>query len=191
VSSAGQLRMLQTEKLAGGPTCAQMEPFCPNSDGTSYEFEFLSSNIAETQCAGCNWGCLVSHPGEQWLYFNVDSSGDLQFTTQSANDHDYAVWGPYDSKAAAIADCNSLPLPKDCSFHPQSQEVINLGPSSMAGSAPAPISSPGATGGKTYIMVLTNYAKTTQDLITTIGGSNTAGFDCRDVVAMPSAAPSR
>ena len=114
----------RSNSIAGGPTCPEMQPFCPN-DGTSYDF-FLSGTEATTTCPGCDFGCLSTHPGEQWLYIEIASPGDVQFTTSSTSDHDYAVWGPYASKAAAIAGCSTLPAPTDCSFHPQALETINV-----------------------------------------------------------------
>ena len=80
--------------IAGGETCPEMNPFCPN-DGTTYDF-YLAGTEAQTTCSpstNCNFGCLASHPGEQWLYLTISSPGNMVFSTTSTSDHDYAIWG--------------------------------------------------------------------------------------------------
>ena len=99
------------DSIAGGGTCSMMQPFCPN-DGTAYQF-FLKGSTTGTTANG-DFGCLSTHPGEQWLYVNIAGDGNMKFKTQSAADHDYAIWGPYNDKAAAIAGCGNLPAPVDC-----------------------------------------------------------------------------
>jgi hypothetical protein len=154
------------DSIAGGQTCPEMQPFCPN-DGTQYSFFLKRFDPPVTTSCPCNFGCLSTHPGEQWLYINIASSGDMKFLTESVADHDYAIWGPYDDKDGAVAGCNSLPEPKDCSFDPQEKESHNVN---------------NVQAGKTYILVLTNYANQDQSLTATIAPGNTAGYDCQDVI---------
>ncbi|GMI25177.1 hypothetical protein TeGR_g6390 [Tetraparma gracilis] len=139
-----------------------MQPFCPN-DGTQYQFYLAGSTTGTT--SGGNFGCLSTHPGEQWLYINIASGGNMKFLTESQADHDYAIWGPYADKAAAIANCGNTPAPVDCSFDPRPDESHNVG---------------NVQAGETYIILLTNYANIDQNLIAEISPANTAGYDCQD-----------
>ncbi|GMI06250.1 hypothetical protein TrVE_jg13511 [Triparma verrucosa] len=161
--------------ISGGPTCPQMNPFCPN-DGTSYDF-FLAG-CTDPNCPttiGGNFGCLASHPGEQWLYISIASAGNMVFETTSNSDHDYAVWGPYSSKQDAIAACPSLPAPVDCSFDPRADETITVNNVQVA---------------QVYIMLIANYAKVDQPLSAVTSASNTAGYDCQAVIDFGSPTPS-
>lgn len=126
-----------------------MNPFCPN-DGTSYSF-FLAG-CTDPNCptsTGGNFGCLASHPGEQWLYISIASAGNMVFDTTSNSDHDYAVWGPYSSKQTAINACGNLPAPVDCSFDPREDETITVNNVKVA---------------EVYVMLIANYAKVDQPL---------------------------
>ncbi|GMI31174.1 hypothetical protein TrRE_jg11446 [Triparma retinervis] len=140
-----------------------MNPFCPN-DGTSYNFYLAKDGTATTGTAD-NFGCLSTHSGEQWLYIKVDTPGDMKFLTTSTKDHDYAVWGPFASKSAAIARCGSLPAPVDCSFHPQAAEEVNV---------------LSVQSGSVFVMLIANYAQEDQALTTVVAPGNTAGYNCQD-----------
>ena len=142
-----------------------MNPFCPN-DGTSYNF-YLAKDGTATTGTSDNFGCLSTHKGEQWLYIKVATPGDMKFLTTSVVDHDYAVWGPFPSKSAALASCGSLPAPVDCSFHPQSAEEVTV---------------PSVQSGSVYILLIANYAQQDQALTTVVAPDNTAGYDCQDVI---------
>jgi hypothetical protein len=50
----------------------------------------------------------------------------MKFLTTSTVDHDYAVWGPFGSKALALSTCGNLPEPVDCSFHLQAAEQVTV-----------------------------------------------------------------
>ena len=95
----------------------------------AYQFSFDRRNTHETdfrtfeQGRG-TFGCLRRHPGEQWLYFTVQQAGRVQFRMKSRRDHDYAVWGPFNSLDEARGKCGtgsrrqrgSLQRPIDCSY---------------------------------------------------------------------------
>ena len=67
-------------QLAGGKTCPAMTPFCPQQSAL-YQFFLQGSTTAET--VGGDFGCLSTHPGEQWLYFEVSTAGNAAFYTES------------------------------------------------------------------------------------------------------------
>jgi hypothetical protein len=66
---------------------------CIGSENSGYSFHFSSENDQETTGTDDSFGCLSSHPGEQWLYMAVGSPGDIDIHTSSPEDHDVAVWG--------------------------------------------------------------------------------------------------
>ena len=143
--------------IAGGLTCPKMNPFCPN-DGTAYEFFLQGSSTTQTPIG--DFGCLTNHPGEQWLWFEVKTAGNVVFDSTSPKDHDYAIWGPYASKAAMLTACSNLPSPKTCSYSPSNIEKIVIN---------------NAQAGDFFIYVLTNYANVDQSLeasVSTISPGN-------------------
>jgi hypothetical protein len=158
----------QTVAMHGGPTCAQMTPFCVDAS-SRYNFEFSSNNNRQTTGTTDNWGCLGSHPGEQWMYITIDSAGSLAMHTSSAQDHDYAVWGPFASVATAMASCGHLGPPNDCSYSSSASEDVNVR---------------SAQPGQVYIYLLTNYAQVTQSLTASLSPSNTAAVSCAAVQAL-------
>ena len=154
--------------MHGGPVCAEMTPFCVDPS-SAYSFEFSSNNNQQTSGTSDSWGCLGSHPGEQWMYITIDSSGGFAMDTSSAQDHDYAVWGPFASLDAARSTCGSLSSPTDCSYSSSATEHVNI---------------QNAQAGEIYILVLTNYAQVTQGLSASLSPSNTAAVSCAAVDAL-------
>jgi len=159
-------------KYSGGSTCADMKPFCITSTST-YEFEMTSANILTTTDTSDDFGCLEETPGEQWLYMTVGTGGNIDLTTTSFDDHDVALWGPFNSYDLAVAGCGSLSAPISCSGSASASEVLKV---------------TGATAGQVYIFVLTNYAETEQDLTSSLGVDHTAELDCAAVEGKPSVA---
>jgi hypothetical protein len=154
--------------IHGGAECAAMEPFCVDPEA-HYNFEFSSSNNQQTTGTYDNWGCLGSHPGEQWMYITIDGPGNFAMITSSAQDHDYAVWGPFASLAEARNECGNLAAPTDCSFSSSATEHVSFS---------------NAQAGDIYILVLTNYAQVTQGLTATLESTDTASVSCAAVDAL-------
>ena len=153
--------------MHGGATCPEMAPFCIDRSA-QYSFEFTSINGLETTAAAGSdrFGCLNSHPGEQWLYLTIQTSGSFAMDTSSDRDHDYAVWGPFTSVDAARATCGSLPSPTDCSYSRSATEHPGI---------------PRVVSGEVYVVLLTNYARVTQALNAELGATNTAALSCAAV----------
>ena len=145
----------------------EMTPFCIDPSAR-YRFEFLSSNDQETswQTSDDDFGCLMSHPGEQWMYITIQLSGAFAMTTTSERDHDYALWGPFASLEAAQHTCGSLPSPTDCGYSMAATEHHSI---------------PQANAGEIYIMLLTNFARVTQALNAELAPANTATLSCAAV----------
>jgi len=55
------------------------------------------------------YDCLRSHPGEQWFHVKVTKIGTMAFNTVSEFDHDFAVWGAYNTLEETVADCPNHP----------------------------------------------------------------------------------
>jgi hypothetical protein len=151
--------------MHGGATCGEMTPFCIDPD-TQYRFEFFRDNNQATTGTSDQFGCLRTHPGEQWLYLTIEQSGALAMTTTSTHDHDYALYGPFGSVAAARASCGALAAPIDCGYSTSAIEQHSI---------------PQATSGDVYILLLTNYAQVTQDLDAELSQANTAIMSCVEV----------
>jgi len=118
-----------------------MVPLC----GGGATFMFDSTNTGTTH--GGNFGCLYSHPNENWFYFKADTTGTLRMRTVTGRDHDFAIWGPYHTMEDAGIACGHLPAPMDCSYSStahEHQEVLNI------------------EAGEFYIFLLSNYARVTQ-----------------------------
>ena len=151
--------------MYGGATCDAMAPFCVDPSA-QYHFEFSSSNDQETWSSSDDFGCLMAHPGEQWLYLTIQRAGVFAMATSSQRDHDYAVWGPFASLEAAQRSCGTLPSPADCGYSSSATEHLLL---------------PNVQAGEVYIVLLTNFARVTQALSAELEAANTAVLSCAAV----------
>lgn len=142
---------------AGGSNCATMNPFCTSN---TYCFTAQTGTTAE---AGNNYGCLSTQPNPTWYYFEISTSGNLAFDMSAGSDIDFALWGPFNSLAAAQANCGSLGAPIDCSYSTSPTETGNV---------------PSAVAGQVYVLLVTNYAGVVQDITINTGAGNSATTDC-------------
>ena len=166
VAAAGALSQPDGVAMYGGATCGAMAPFCVDPSA-QYHFEFSASNDQATPwTSGDDFGCLMSHPGEQWLYLTIQRGGAFAMTTSSQRDHDYAIWGPFASLDAAQGSCGMLPTPADCGYSTSPTEHLLLS---------------NVQAGEVYIMLLTNFARVTQALSAVLGAANTAVLSCAAV----------
>lgn len=166
VAAAGALSQPDGIAMHGGATCGAMAPFCVDPSA-QYHFEFDASNDQETPWTSSDdFGCLRSHPGEQWLYLTVQRDGTFAMMTSSEIDHDYAVWGPFASLEAAQRSCGTLLSPADCGYSTSATEHLLL---------------PNVQAGEVYIVLLTNFARVTQALSAELEAANTAVLSCAAV----------
>jgi len=134
--------------LGGGETCKDMQPMCANTK-SSYQFKFSKENAQTSFKRNGDFGCLGRSPGESWYNFQATETGLLQFDMKSYKDHDYAVWGPYDSEDAAKNACGATGPPVDCSYSGTAHEHVNVN----------------AEAGKFYILLVTNFAQVDQEMV--------------------------
>ncbi len=142
---------ITTPSTITNQTCADAAPIC-GSDNISFQ-----ATTGGTAPAGNNYGCLSTRPAPAWFYFQVSTSGTLVFGLEASADVDYAIWGPYPTRAAATANCGALPAPISCSFSISKTESASLN---------------NVIVGEIYIMLITNYANINQAInLTQIGGT--------------------
>jgi Secretion system C-terminal sorting domain len=141
-----------------GATCATADPFCSGSVMT-----FPAQTNNGTAPGGNNYGCLSTVPNPVWYYMQIDNPGNMTIDltnngscTSSGCDEDFAIWGPYPNIAAAQSNCGSLPFPYDCSYDPSAEETITI---------------TGASSGDVFLLMITNYSNSAND----VSFTNTSG----------------
>ena len=143
----------------GGNFCIDPIKICTDA---SLTFNAQIEGIAES---GNNYGCLSTQPRPTWFYLETGVAGNIDMSLAASADVDFALWGPYADLAAATAACGNLPAPVDCSYSTSATEAISI---------------PTSTAGQIWLMVVTNYAGTTQTFtLSKTGGSGDT--DCTGV----------
>lgn len=149
---------------AQGVNCADMDPICTDQ-GASF-----TANTGTTAEVGNDYGCLLTQPNPSWYYFEISNAGAIDMSLSAPSDIDFIIYGPYPNLAAAQGDCGTL----------DASDIVDCSYSASATEAP---SIPNAQVGEVYIMLITNYANTIQNVsLTQTGG--TGATDC-SVVANP------
>lgn len=149
---------------AQGVNCADMDPICTDQ-GASF-----TANTGTTAEVGNDYGCLATQPNPSWYYFEISNAGAIDMSLTAPSDIDFIIYGPYPNLAAAQGDCGTLDAGDivDCSYSATANETPSI---------------PNAQVGEVYIMLITNYANTVQNVsLTQTGG--TGATDC-SVVANP------
>ncbi len=167
---------------AQGSDCLGANPFCTDQ---SYTFPASTNTTAQS---GPNYGCLDTQPNPAWYFLQIGTAGNIDITlTNSGNeDIDFTCWGPFNSPTAPCTsqltydDGNPGPLQTpcgagflevssypcgntvDCSFDPQSTEVVNI---------------PNSQVGDYYILLITNYSGNATDITASQTGG-TGATDC-------------
>lgn len=143
--------------LAPNANCSNPQPIC---SGTPINF---TANTGSPEAAqtnpGNDYGCLQTSPNPSWYYLEIDQGGNLVIDISAGSDVDFAIWGPYNNINAATADCNNYGAPSDCSYSTSEIEQVNL---------------PNVQSTEVYILLVTNYANTVQNInVNNNGGSAT------------------
>ena len=148
--------------------CATMEPICTDA-GVNFQATATGTE-ADVTNPGNDYDCLISQPDPTWYYLEIDNTGNLVMDLTAPSDIDYIVWGPFANLAAAQAGCGNLgnggtgSNVVDCSFSATNMETPTIN---------------GAVSGEVYIMMVTNYAGTVQNISLTLNsGSSTGDTDC-------------
>lgn len=147
---------LLTISLTAQTTCETAQPFC--AGGVS-GITFPATTSVTSAQSGPNYGCLGSTPNPAWYYLQISTSGNLDILIQGqitsppgpGQDVDFICWGPFNSLAGI---CNSLTATNivDCSYSGSFTETLNI---------------PTGVTGQYYLVLITNFANITQDIIFT------------------------
>lgn len=151
-----------------GATCDASTAFC-TSAGASYPAGVGTGTAA----AGPDYGCLGSQPSPGWFFLQVANAGPIDFaiSNSTAQDLDYAIWGPFPAGSNLSTICGQLSTgsipPADCSY---------------SGSAHPELGSINATAvGEIWILLVTNFSNTPTNVTInqTNAGAGGNGFsDC-------------
>lgn len=145
---------------AGGTNCADMEPICTDA-GVSFTANSGGPN-ASTIDPGNNYDCLFTSPNPSWFYLEISDAGNVDMSLTAPSDIDFIIWGPFNSLTAAQNSCGSMTNVVDCSYSATANETPQI---------------TNAQVGQVYVLLVTNYANTVQNIsLTQTGG--TGGTDC-------------
>lgn len=151
---------------AGNTTCTVQTPIC---SGSPIIFTANTGGTpASTVNPGNNYNCLSTSPNPSWYYLEIATGGNLVVDITAGSDVDFAIWGPFASQAAGNAACNSYGMPLDCSYSIAAVEQVNVA---------------GVVSGQVYVLLVTNYANTVQNITVTNAGG-TATTNC-GIVTLP------
>lgn len=167
-SGTGTFSICITTVAASGTntTCAQPNPIC---SGLPINFTANTGGAAaSTVNPGNNYGCLFTSPNPSWYYLKIATGGNLIVDIAAGSDVDFALWGPFANLAAATGACNSYGAPIDCSYSSSATEQVNA---------------TGTVAGQVYVLLVTNYANTVQNISVNNSGG-TATTDC-SIVPLP------
>lgn len=142
---------------AGNTTCTVQTPIC---SGSPINFTANTGGTpASSVNPGNNYGCLYTSPNPSWYYLQIATPGTLTVDITAGSDVDFAIWGPFATVAAGTTACNTYATPLDCSYSSSAVEQVNIA---------------GVTAGQVYVLLVTNYANTIQNIsVTNAGGTAT------------------
>lgn len=150
-----------------GASCSQMTALCADA-GITFSVNDTGSDALVDE-PGNDYDCLGAAPSPNWFYIEVDNAGPINMQLSAADDIDYIIWGPFSSLTQAQASCGNLTNVVDCSFDFTNVESPTI---------------PNAQVGEVYIMMVTNFAMSNQDInLVQVGG--TGGTDCSIVSVTP------
>lgn len=167
--SFGEFDICATEPAPPGTNtvCTLPDPIC---SGSPILFTAESNGTsAQVVNPGNNYGCLSTTPNPTWFYLEIATPGDIAIDITAGSDIDFAIWGPYPNLAAGIADCNSYPLPQDCSYSISATEQANVA---------------GVAASEVYILLVTNFASVVQSISLTEAPGMTATTNCAIVLGV-------
>jgi hypothetical protein len=148
----------------GGATCIQAQPTCGlNSAGTP--------NVAVQPFGSPGLGkidCLNISPNASWLYFQVGTSGNLDFTLKQGNnapsytnlDVDFVLWGPFNTLPNTAICGNATGVGSQLYDYPSGNISVpdNVVACSYSTAGIENFSIIGAQSGKYYILLVTNFS---------------------------------
>jgi len=133
--------------------CIDMAPFCL---GTTY-----TSAIGGTSEPGNDYDCLSSTPNPSWYFLKTSIAGQIDLLLSAPSDIDFIIYGPFTDYADISNNCGTLgqinSQIEDCSY-----SVTNMETPSITSTTP----------GEYYLLLVTNYANSVQDITLVQTGGN-------------------
>lgn len=134
--------------------CANPQPFC-----TGQTMQFPAGVNAGSAQNGPNYGCLGSQPNPAWFYFQMATSGPMSISMSAAQDIDFICWGPFPS---LNGNCGNLTAGNtvDCSYSGSATETCVIA---------------NAVAGQFYLLLITNFSNSNQQITFNQSNSSTPG----------------
>lgn len=134
--------------------CANPQPFC-----TGQTMQFPAGVNAGSAQNGPNYGCLGSQPNPAWFYFQMATSGPMSISMSAAQDIDFICWGPFPT---LNGNCGNLTAGNtvDCSYSGSATETCVIA---------------NAVAGQFYLLLITNFSNSNQQITFNQSNSNQPG----------------
>jgi gliding motility-associated-like protein len=161
--------LISSLSFGQGTDCANMGPICTDA-GLAFTAQSGVPAASVTDPLN-NYGCLGSTPNPTWYYLEISTAGNIDMSLSAPQDIDFIVYGPFTDLADAQGACGTMgsaTAPQvDCSFSGTNMETPSI---------------PGALVGEVYVMLITNYANSIQDVTLSQTGG-TGETDCSIITA--------
>lgn len=152
--------LLISHKHYGQALCSQAQPVCAGSGNI-----FPGNNVGAGEI-GPAYDCLLQQPRPSWHTLKIGASGNLSIVMSGTgnSDIDFICYGPFTSLTNV---CSNLTLANrvDCGYSSSATETLNI---------------TGAVAGQYYMLLVTNFVNTIQNVIVTQSGGS-GSLDCSDV----------
>lgn len=155
------LIVLVNNSFAQNNTCANAQPFCT---GTPVSYP-AGTNAGQAQ-AGPNYGCLFSQPNPAWFSLQIATPGPLSIVMQANQDIDFVLWGPFPN---LTGNCGNLTA---ANIVPNSGGNTGC---SYSGSNTETLVIANAQVGQNYILLITNFSNSNQQINFNQNNSNNPG----------------
>ncbi|UKN01782.1 T9SS type A sorting domain-containing protein [Paracrocinitomix mangrovi] len=110
------------------------------------------------------YDCLQTQPNPSWYFLKCGQSGSIDLSLFAPQDIDFIIYGPFANYAAILNSAGNLQPTQviDCSYSATNNETPSI---------------PNMQSGDYYLMLVTNYANSVQDItLSQTGGTGT--LDC-------------
>jgi gliding motility-associated-like protein len=150
--------LISSLSFGQGTDCANMGPICTDA-GLAFTAQSGVPAASVTDPTN-DYGCLGSTPNPTWYFLEISTPGNIDMSLSAPSDIDFIVYGPFTDLANAQSECGNMgsaTAPEvDCSFSGTNMETPSI---------------PNALVGEVYVMLITNYANSVQDVtLTQTGG---------------------
>ena len=134
--------------------CASASPFC-----TGQTMQFPASTNAGPAQGGPFYDCLVTQPNPAWFFFQIQTAGSMSIVMSANNDIDFICWGPFPSLNGACSNLTQANV-QSCSYSGSPTETCTIA---------------NAVAGAFYLMLITNFSNSTQNITFNQSNANTPG----------------